>query len=537
MLLIRNISLPYTVSESQLPDEAARKCRIEKENIRQIKIVSKSLDARKKTDIRYLYSVVVSFDETTEKKIMSRRNQDVVFYSAAQPVVLVPGNKELKGRVVVVGLGPAGLFAAYVLAKAGYRPFVLERGKKVEQRTKDVQELWEKGVLSYDSNPMFGEGGAGTFSDGKLTSRSKDFRGAEVMRILIENGAPEEIAWLAKPHLGTDKLKNIVSNLRKKIEELGGEIHFSARLTDISTESGHLKEISFRENGKEQRIPCDACVLAVGLGARDTWRMLNNKHVYMEAKPFAVGLRIEHPQKMINDSQFGPEADIGILGSAEYKLTCEQNGRGVYSFCMCPGGYVVNTSSEAGMISVNGMSYSDRSAENANSALIVQVRPEDFGNTPIGGIEYCENIEKNAFALSGSEKHIAPASRLEDFLQKRKSGLFGSVQPTVRPYPVLANLWECLPVEIAEALAGSFQSFGRKIRGFDLPDAVLTAPETRSSAPLRIVRNENGESVSMVGLYPCGEGAGYAGGIVSAAIDGMHQAERIVFAFKVPEIE
>lgn len=534
MLLLRNISLPYTAKPEELANAAAGKCGINKEEIRTLRLVSKSLDARKKPDIRYLYSVVLTLEEKTEKKVLAKKKSDVSLWNAPQLQSPVPGSVKAKGRFVVVGLGPAGLFAAYILAKHGYAPLVIERGKPVAERSKDVQLLWDAGILENDSNPMFGEGGAGTFSDGKLTSRSKDPRGAEVLRILVENGAPEEISWLAKPHLGTDRLKRIVSEMRRKIESLGGEVRFSAKLTGFHSENGKISEVIVTQGKSEERIPCAACVLAVGLGARDTWRMLHQSGIHMVAKPFAVGVRIEHPQEMINRSQFGNDADIGILGAAEYRVTAESNGRGVYSFCMCPGGFVVNTSSDAGMISVNGMSYAARSGENANAALIAQVRTEEFGNDPLCGIDFCEKIERKAMDCTETGRYVAPASRLDDFLRRRKSGAFGSVVPTVRPYPVASNLWECLPEDIASSIALSISEFARKIKGFDLPDAVVTAPETRSSAPLRIVRDPIGESVSMAGLYPTGEGAGYAGGIISAAIDGMHQAERIITKFARP---
>ena len=535
MIQVNDIRVPYLSAETEWKRYAAKICRVREEDLKSARILKKSLDARKKQEIVYLISAAVSMDSGKEKRALGSGDSRIVPYAPPAAQEIPVGTEPLSGRVVVVGLGPAGLFSAYMLARYGYRPLVIERGRPVAERVRDVQGFWNGTGLDPESNVMFGEGGAGTFSDGKLTSRSKDARGAEVLKILKEHGAPEEIEYLAKPHIGTDKLRGVVSAMRESIERMGGEVRFSCRLEQILCESGKLTGILTVRNGRTEREPCDALVLAIGQGARDTYRMLLGAGVSMQPKPFAVGCRIEHPQEMINRIQFGDPAAAQELGAADYRLTGRSGNRGVYTFCMCPGGHVVGSSSGPEQVVVNGMSDYARDAENANAAIIVQVGPEDFGTEPLSGVLYAEKLERDAFLLGGGDFR-APASRVDDFLSGRKSGPFGSVRPSYRPGVIPADLGMCLPDYVARGIRDGILAFSGQMKGYDLADAVLTAVESRSSSPVRILRNEDGESVSVGGIYPVGEGAGYAGGIVSAAIDGMRASERIIRRYRPSSI-
>ena len=440
----------------------------------------------------------------------------------------LPGTEKLEHVPVIVGSGPAGLFCAWYLARAGYRPLVLERGQEAQKRKETVDRFWKDGVLDPDSNVQFGEGGAGTFSDGKLNTLVKDPNGRnhEVLKRFVEAGAPEEIVYQQKPHLGTDVLIGIVETMRHQIEEMGGSFRFETKVTDLCIENGHLTAV---EVNNEEKIPADACVLALGHSARDTFDMLHRRGVYMEPKSFAVGLRMEHPQKMINYDLYGEE-ETEFLGAASYKVThtCE-NGRGVYSFCMCPGGYVVNASSEQGMLAVNGMSYQARDSKNANSALIVTVTPEDFPEEgPLGGIAFQRNLEKRAWEIG---KGKIPVQLFGDYKLHQKSSAFGEIEPQMKGAYVLADVRSILPKEIGDSIEEGVLAFGRKLKGFDRNDAILSGVESRTSSPVRIVRNREGYS-NIEGIYPCGEGAGYAGGITSAAMDGIKTAEFICEKFR-----
>ena len=499
--------------------------RIRSSELKNLIIVRRSLDARKKDDIHYIYTV----DAETEggdgmiKGLKRKKGGPEILVSPRKGYAIPEGELKDGPRPVVAGFGPAGMFAALVLAERGLCPIVIERGRDVDSRTEDVERFWNGGKFDPESNVQFGEGGAGTFSDGKLTTRIKDPRSAFVTQKFIEAGAPEEIAYEAKPHIGTDRLKGVVRNIRKRIIELGGEVRFQCRLSKIEERDGRVCA-AVTDKGV---IETDCLVLAIGHSARDTFYELAEEGIAMERKPFAVGVRIEHRQEDISRAQYGDAADI--LPPADYMLTyTTKKGRGVYTFCMCPGGYVVAAASEEGRLVVNGMSEYARDSENANSALLVQVNPEDFGGDGVlAGVEFQRRIEEKAFAAGGSN-YFAPVQRLGDFMEGRVSSAEGSVHASYRPGRVFTDLNEVLPEFVCEAIKEAVPQLGRKLTGFDSPDAIMTGAETRSSSPVRIVRGEGGESISLEGLYPAGEGAGYAGGIVSAAVDGVRQAENII---------
>jgi uncharacterized FAD-dependent dehydrogenase len=526
---INNIVLGLDDDIKILRKLVAKKLKISKDEIENFKIVKESLDARNKDKIKFTYAVEVN--HKNEEKILSRiHDKDVKSDNTKYAPDVEPGNETLHSRPVVVGLGPAGLFAALMLAEKGYKPLVIERGEDVDKRTITVDNFWKKGQLNLESNVQFGEGGAGSFSDGKLTTRIKDKRCDYVLKELVNGGAPAEIVYEAKPHVGTDILKTVVKNIRNKIISLGGEVLFSTKLEYINGANGKLKSIIV--NGNE--ISCEALVLALGHSSRDTYEMLNKIGVFMEPKAFAVGVRIEHPQEMINLGQYGKYANHPRLRAADYKLVHQSKSlnRGVYSFCMCPGGIVVAAASEEGRLVSNGMSYHARDLENANSALVVTVGPEDFeGNSVLKGMEFQRHYEALAYKLGGGN-YNAPVQLVGDFLRDKKSSKLGNVNPSYKPGYELVDMRECLPTYVVEAIKEGIGNFERKIKGYAIDDAVLTGIETRTSAPVRITRNENLESISLQGLYPCGEGAGFAGGIISAAVDGIKVAEKIIGKFK-----
>ena len=522
---INNIKFPLEAEPELLPQLVSDQLGIPKAAVQSVRILRQALDARKKQELHFQINVLAELDPAWERRLLKGGRQNVSAYVQKPPYTLpdAPGNG---APVVVVGLGPGGLFAAYFLAKHGYRPVVLERGNALEKRVADVERFWAMAALDEESNVMFGEGGAGTFSDGKLTTRIKDPRGDVVLETLVRFGAPEEIKIQAKPHIGTDKLRNIVGTMRREIQRLGGQVQFETRLTDLKIEDGRLKGVwAQAADGSKSYIPCSTCILAIGQGARDTYRMLLECGVPLAPKAFAVGVRVEHPQGLINASQHGPYAGHPKLGAAEYRITAQADGRGVYSFCMCPGGVVVASSSAKEQVVTNGMSYHARDGENANAALVVQVGPEDFGTGPLDGMVFQQKLEHTAF-LAGGGDYTAPAQRVEDFMKGRKTTAFGAVRPTYRPGVKGCDLTKVLPDFVAAGLHKGMEQFARQIKNFDLPDAVMTGVESRTSAPVRILRGESGESIAVTGLYPVGEGAGYAGGIVSAAVDGMRAAER-----------
>lgn len=524
-VIIKGIKLPLSADESSLKSLAAGALGIRPDGIHSLRVKRVSLDARHKNDIYFNYTLELSLPPADEIfALRTGKAEPVPAYSEFKPRF---GSIKPNAPIVVAGLGPAGLFAAYALAKFGYKPLVIERGKCAEERKKDVDLFWKTSVLSSESNVMFGEGGAGAFSDGKLTTRIKDPLSDAVLQILVRFGAPEETAMQAKPHIGTDMLTGIISAIRREIERLGGEVRFSTMLCGIESAEGALNAVHAKTVLGTERIPCAACVLAVGQNADDTYRMLFDAGLEIAAKPYAVGVRIEHPREMIDRSQFGAYMENPRIGAAEYHFAERSGERGVYTFCMCPGGSVIACSNEAGRVIVNGMSEHARSARNSNSAVVVQVDQRDFPQGPLGGLEFRERLERAAFAAGGAD-YRAPASTLGAFLAGTKPQGWGSVMPSYMPGVTLCDLNALLPEFMARGIKDAALAFGRKLHGFDMDDAALTAIESRTSAPLRIVRNEIGEATRVKGLYPCGEGAGYAGGIVSAAVDGMRQAEKIM---------
>ncbi len=503
MIRLRQIYIDLEDRKEQLIEKCASKLKIHKNQIIDVKIVKKSIDARDKLKVVYCYEVDVEVLE--EEKILKKcKSKDIFKTPKEQYVFSMTGTQKMKHRPVIVGSGPAGLFAAYMLAQYGYQPLILERGESVENRAKTVEKFWQEGILNPESNVQFGEGGAGTFSDGKLNTLVKDkaFRNQKVLEIFVEAGAPEEILYINKPHIGTDLLKEVIKNLRNKIIAMGGEIRYHSCLTNLEIEKGAIKSIEINHT---EKIETDVLVLAIGHSARDTFYMLHKNHVPMEPKPFAVGVRVQHTQEMINLAQYGKEKDK--LPPASYKLTFHaSNGRGVYSFCMCPGGYVVNSSSENGHLVINGMSNFKRDTPNANSAIVVTVTPQDFSNTLWGGITFQQELEKKAYQLS---KGKIPIQLLGDFMQNQKSCEFKEIQPIFKGEYEFTNLQEILPDFVVQALKEAFPNFDEKIKGFAKKDSILAGVETRTSSPIRIVRQENGES-KIKGLYPAGEGAGYA---------------------------
>ena len=521
MIRIRDISLPPEHSVHQLPYEAARMLRVANSKIRGLTIVRRSIDARKKPDIRVIYTVDVRVDGN-ESKILKQSGCKKAALSRPERYKPPRTGVQPKLPPVVVGFGPAGMFAALVLAMSGLKPIVLERGRDADSRKADVEAFFSTGTLNPRSNVQFGEGGAGTFSDGKLNTGLNNPRIGWVLEQLVQAGAGEDILFDAKPHVGTDVLVTVVKNIRQRILSLGGQVRFESQVTGIRREAGTVTGVEI--NGSEI-LPCDRLVLAIGHSARDTFAMLRDMDLPMEPKPFAMGVRIEHKQSAVDEAQYGGQ--FQALPPADYKLVKHLDNETVYTFCMCPGGYVVAAASEEGRVVTNGMSYADRAGENANAALLVTVNPKDLpGEGPLAGVEWQRQIEEAAFRAGGSS-YRAPAQRVGDFLAGVPSTGPGNVEPTYRPGVVWCDLHDVLPEKITGALKEALPQLEGSLKGFASPDAVLTAPETRSSSPVRILRDDSRQSV-LRGLYPTGEGAGYAGGIMSAALDGIQTAEAII---------
>ena len=537
MIRINELSLPLDHSADELHQAIVRRLGITDADLLNFSVFKRSYDARKKNSV-ILFIYIIDLEVRDEAALLTRFADDPHVRPAPDtnyyPVGQAPAG--LSERPIVVGFGPCGLFAALLLAQMGFKPIVLERGKDVRRRTKDTWALWRKKTLTPESNVQFGEGGAGLFSDGKLYSQIKDpkFYGRKVMHEFVRAGAPEEIMYVSKPHIGTFRLVSMVENMRADIEALGGEIRFSHRVDDVQveTDASGARRVRGVVLADGSTLRADHVVMALGHSARDTFFMLHERGVFLEAKPFSIGFRIEHPQSLIDRARFGPQAGHPILGAADYKLVHHcRNGRSVYSFCMCPGGTVVAAASEPGRVVTNGMSQYSRNERNANAAIVVGITPEDYAEfdpsgSPLAGIALQRHWEEQAYRLGG-ESYDAPGQLVGDFLRKRASKQFGAVQPSYTPGVTLGDLSTALPRYAIDAIREALPAFDRQVKGFAMDDAILTGVETRTSSPVRMTRGVDGQSLNTQGLFPAGEGAGYAGGILSAAVDGIRAAEAV----------
>ena len=533
MIRLTELKLPLDHADDALPALIAKTLGIAHGDLISHTIYKRSYDARKqKLLLVYIVDIALASTELETRLLGQfegnphiRPTPDQHYYPVTH-LEVAPAV-----RPVVVGFGPCGIFAALLLAQMGFKPIVLERGKKVRERTKDTWGLWRKKVLNPESNVQFGEGGAGTFSDGKLWSQIKDPRhlGRKVMLEFVKAGAPEEILLVSKPHIGTFKLVKVVENMREQIIAMGGEVRFQQKVSDVMIEAGAIRGLTVQnlEDGSSYELRADHVVLALGHSSRDTVAMLHERGVYMEAKPFSVGFRIEHPQSLIDRARLGHHAGHPLLGAADYKLVHHaSNGRSVYSFCMCPGGTVVAATSEVGRVVTNGMSQYSRNERNANAGIVVGITPADYPGGPLAGIEFQRRLESHAYTLGGSN-YEAPGQLVGDFVAGRPSTQLGSVEPSYKPGVLMTDLASALPGYAIAAMREAIPAFGKKIRGFDMMDAVLTGVETRTSSPLKMTRGDDFQSLNVRGLYPAGEGASYAGGILSAGVDGIEVAEAV----------
>lgn len=527
MIKIHNLKLPFDHQPEQVLNEAAKMLGVKKESVLSFRILRRSLDARAKRPLNRVYTVLVEVEDQGAMAGKIEKSPNLTLWEEKDYQLPHLNLKSGSQRPLVVGTGPAGMFAGLILAEAGLNPILIERGKPARQRVLDVDRFWKLGELELESNVQFGEGGAGTFSDGKLTTRVKDkFRRRDkILAEMVAAGAPEEILIESKPHVGTANLVRVVENLREKIKNLGGEYRFDCRVDDLILEGNRISAVVLSTG---QVLDASTVVLAIGHSARDTFKMLVDRGVQISPKPFSVGFRIEHAQQMIDFNQYGAHAGHPDLGAADYQLSWRTSlGRTVYSFCMCPGGTVIGAASEAGGLVTNGMSQYARNGVNANSAIVAEVFPDDFSAGPLAGFHFQRQWEQVAFELGGGN-YRAPVQMVQDFLEGRNSQQIGNVVPTFQPGFQLADLEKALPAEINAAIKEGLLKFDQRLPGFAGPDAVLTGIETRTSCPLRITRGKDGQSISVRGLYPVGEGSGYAGGIMSSAIDGIKAAEKII---------
>ena len=527
MLRISEIKLSLDSEFSDIENAVAKTLKINKNRILKTEIFKRSIDCRKDS-VHFVYTADVTIDGD-EDKILTNINNTKVIKCEKYSYKIPQSNRKSTLPPVIAGFGPAGMFAGLILARSGHKPIIIERGRDVDSRTNDVNNFWTNRILDEKSNIQYGEGGAGTFSDGKLTTGIKDSRCRFVFEEFVSHGAPEDILVNAKPHIGTDKLKTTVKNIREEIISLGGQVLFETQLTNIIVANNFIHGITVTDkNGKETDIETDALILSIGHSARDTIEMLYNKGITMMQKPFSIGARIEHPQEMINSVQFGEFKNHPKLPAADYKLACHPpHGRGAYTFCMCPGGTVVCASSQKGGVVTNGMSEFARDKENANSAILVGVNPEDFPSEHVlAGFELQREIEEKAFNMGGGD-YTAPATLVGDFLKGQKSTKLGAVKPSFPTGVTMSDIGTLLPEKVVNNMRHALTEWDKKLKGFAMDEAVLTAPETRSSSPVRIIRDEFYQT-NVRGLYPCGEGAGYAGGIVSAAVDGVKCAEMVL---------
>lgn len=529
MLRLTDIQLPLDHSEADLQAAILTCLKIDVDTLIGFTVFRRGHDARKKSNIFLVYTLDVEVKHEKALLLQHQGNPRIKPAPDTRYKFVTHAPTDLTSRPVVIGTGPCGLFAGLILAQMGFRPIILERGKAVRERTKDTWALWRKHELNPESNVQFGEGGAGTFSDGKLYSQIKDPKhyGRKVLTEFVKAFAPPEILYVSKPHIGTFRLVKMVEEMRASMEALGAEFRFERKVVDLDVQNGKVRGVVL-ENGAH--LTADHVVLAIGHSARDTFQMVYERGIYIEAKPFSIGFRIEHPQSLIDRARFGKFAGHPLLGAADYKLAHHcKNGRTVYSFCMCPGGTVVAATSEVGRVVTNGMSQYSRNERNANSGIVVDVSPEDYPEHPLAGIEFQRQLESRAFELGGGD-YSAPGQLVGDFLANRPSSAFGSVISSYKPGVQLGDLATALPAYAIEAMREALPIFGRQIKGYDMHDAVLTGVETRTSSPVRIKRGENFQSINTVGLYPAGEGAGYAGGILSAAIDGIKVAEAVALS-------
>lgn len=525
-IIVKSIRTSIQENREEAVKKAIQKLGVSQDAVQAAHIIKTSLDARKRTDVHFVHSVSITLQSGEQQAVEHAANPQITLQKEYDLEIRM-GCEQLNSRPIVVGFGPAGMFAGLLLARYGYRPIVLERGSKIDRRVADVEQFWNHGILNPASNVQFGEGGAGTFSDGKLTTRIGDPKCRWVLKEFVKFGAPEEILYKAKPHIGTDRLRNIVKNIRQEIIKLGGEVRFDTQLTDVQISGGKLKSaVTATES-----IPAQALILATGHSARDTFEMLLNHGLDMQAKPFSVGVRVEHLQTEIDRGLYGKLAGHPSLPVGEYQLSYRSGERGVYSFCMCPGGFVVPSASEEGMVVTNGMSCYSRDGANANSAVAVSVTPADFGNAPLDGMQFQRRLERLAWQ-AGGKSYQAPAQDVGHFLQGKPGLTIGRVKPTYQLGVQPCDYRELFPNFVIEMLKSGLQVFDRKLHGFAAADTIMTGIETRTSSPVRILRAENLQSTTVSGIYPCAEGAGYAGGIMSSAVDGIRTAQAIIAQYQ-----